>query len=356
MRILFVGLGGIGQRHLRNLRTLLGTALDPIAYRVRGASAVLTDRLEIAHGEELIAKYGIREYSDLSEALDQSPEAVFVCNPSRLHVEPARQAIERGCHVFIEKPLSDRSDGVVDLVLAAEKRRVVAVVGYQLRFHPIIERARALLEAGALGRILRVHARVGEYLPDWHKYEDYRTMYAARRELGGGVILSQIHEFDYLYWLFGRPEQLFTCGGQLSELEIDVEDVASTLMQVRRGEQVFPIQLEQDYVQRPAVRTCEVLGTEGVVTIDLRTNKWQHFDKTGKVLESLLLTDFERNELFLRQTSHFLRCVAGDEQPRVPLREGAVSLIMALAARSSMESGTVVSIDAFSHSTGMGGL
>ena len=127
-------------------------------------------------------------------------------------------------------------------------------------------------------------------------------------------------------------------------------------MQVRRGEQVFPIQLEQDYVQRPAVRTCEVLGTEGAMTIDLRANHLEHFDKTGNVLESLHLTDFEMNELFSRQTSHFLRCVAGEEKPRVPLREGAVSLVMALAARFSMESGTVVSIDAFSHATGMGGL
>ena len=89
-------------------------------------------------------------------------------------------------------------------------------------------------------------------MPGWHPYEDYRALYAARADLGGGVVLSQIHEFDYLYALFGLPRRLFAIGGHLSHLEIDVEDVASTLMEFNVDGHILPVHLQQDYLQRPA--------------------------------------------------------------------------------------------------------
>src|SRR5205823_6534316 len=99
------------------------------------------------------------------------------------------------------------------------------------RFHPCLARLQKIVEDGLLGRVLAGRVEVGEYLPDWHKYENYQQMYASRADLGGGVILSQIHEFDYLYWLFGLPRRIFTVGGHFSSLEIDVEDVASSILE-----------------------------------------------------------------------------------------------------------------------------
>ena len=111
--------------------------------------------------------------------------------------------------MFVEKPLAHTTEGVAALD-EADRRGRGRPVGYQLRFHPCLERAHDIVRDELLGRVVSVRAQVGEYLPGWHKYEDYRQCSVSRRELGGGVILSQIHEFDYLYWMFGLPTCLFT--------------------------------------------------------------------------------------------------------------------------------------------------
>ncbi len=356
MRVLFVGLGGIGQRHLRNFRRVVGDALDPIAYRVRGDSPVLTDTLEVEPGADLGTKYGLRTFDDLSRAFDESPELVIVSNPSSFHVATARAAVRRGLNVFVEKPLAHSADGVADLVAEAEKAGVVGLVGYQLRFHPCLEHVEAILREKLLGRVLSVRAHVGEYLPGWHKYEDYRQMYAARADLGGGVILSQIHEFDYLYWLFGMPSRMFTCGGHLSDLELDVEDVASTVMQIELEGNAVPVQLQQDYVQRPPSRGLEIVGTRGRLALDLIATRLVRYGETGEVAETFEPAAFQRNDLFLAQTRHIVSCLRGAEKPRVSLRGGARSLLLALASRASMERGDVVDVKAFAGSIGLGDL
>ena len=339
MKILMIGLGGIGQRHLRNLRALLGDRLEVLAYRVRRHSAVLTDKLQVEPGSRLEDKYGITVYDDLDAALAQRPDAAFVCNPSSLHVGVALAAARAGCHLFIEKPLSHSLDGIDELIALLEQNGRVGFVAYQLRFHPCLQRVRQLLDARAVGRIVAVRAEVGEYLPDWHKYEDYREMYAARRDLGGGVVLSQIHELDYLYWFFGLPGKMFAVGGHLSRLEIDVEDVASVLMDCAG----IPVHLHQDYVQRPPSRTLQIIGDAGKILVDFRTPGVEVFDARGEPSVREVFADFERNQLFVDELAHFLACVEGRETPLVSLRDGAKSLRMALAAKESLETGQLVS-------------
>ncbi len=97
-----------------------------------------------------------------------------------------------------------------ELVRLVENNNLQAVIGYQMRFHPCVKRLAELVREKTVGRTLSVRAEIGEYMPGWHTYEDYRQMYASRQDLGGGVILSQIHEFDYLYWLFGLPRSIYT--------------------------------------------------------------------------------------------------------------------------------------------------
>jgi predicted dehydrogenase len=345
VKVLFVGLGGIGQRHLRNLRTLLGDKVEVLAYRVRRLEHVVTDQLGLEAGANVEDKYAVRVVDDLDACLAERPDAVFVCNPTSLHVPVALKAARAGCHLFIEKPLAHSCEGVDELLDLVERRRLVGLVGYQMRFHPCFRRLQALLREGAVGRVLAVRVEIGEYLPGWHPYEDYRQMYAARSHLGGGVILSQIHELDYLYALFGRPRRVFCLGGHLSSLEIDVEDVASVLMEHEVDGRKVPVHLHQDYVQRPPSRTCEVIGDAGKILVDFRALTVQVFDGRGQPLETRAFENFQRNQLFLDEMSHFLACVRGEQTPVVSVRDGAQSLRMALAAKHSMTSGQVVGLD-----------
>ncbi len=346
MKALFVGLGGIGQRHLRNLRSIVGDSLEVIAYRERNLNQVITDKLDVELGIDMHERFGIRVFDSLSAALAQKPDVVFICNPTSMHIPVAREAAKHGCHLFIEKALSHTLDGVSELIRLVEDKGLTCMVGYQMRFHPCLQTLREVVIGGAIGRVLAVNAEVGEYMPAWHKYEDYRQLYAARKDLGGGVIVSQIHEFDYIFWLLGVPKRVFATGGHLSSLEIDVEDVASISLECFQDGRTVPVHIHQDYLQRPPTRNCKVIGDKGKVQMDFFALTVTHFGEDGAIVNHWDFTGFERNQLFMDEMRHFLACIDAGTPPCVTIREGAQSLRMALAAKESLENRCVIEMDA----------
>ncbi|MGZ7042915.1 MAG: Gfo/Idh/MocA family protein, partial [Thermoanaerobaculia bacterium] len=343
VKVLLAGLGSAGQRHARNLKSILGEDVHLLAYRVRRLSHVIGPELRIESGDAETT-YGLRVFANLDEALAEKPDAVFVTNPNSLHMPVALAAADAGCHLFIEKPLSHTLDGVAELIDAIERKHLVCLVGYQLRFHPGLKAVQSLLQRGAIGHVIAARLEFGEYLPHWHPYEDYRQMPASRRDLGGGLILSQIHDLDYAYALFGFPRRVFAVGGHLSSLDLDVEDTVSVLMDCVVDGRSIPVHLHQDCVRRPPSRTCEVIGDEGTIRLDFNERTVDVFDGPGRLIETQVCEGGTRNQLFLDELRHFLACLEGDAQPVVGARDGAQSLRMALAARESMETGRAVDL------------
>ena len=206
MRILIAGLGAIGQRHARNLRD---------SVRRRRSSCWRIRRRRLPH---VVTEYACSattratsksssastRFADLDEALAPRPDAVFVCTPSSQHLDIAQRAADAGCHLFIEKPVSHTLRRTrASCATPSPRKDCVALVGCQWRFHPCVRWLRDLLAGGDAGTLIEAEIDYAEYLPDWHPYEDYRTSYAARAELGGGVVLTQIHDYDLAWWLFG---------------------------------------------------------------------------------------------------------------------------------------------------------
>jgi predicted dehydrogenase len=334
MKLLLVGLGGIGQRHARNLRALYGDRCELIAYRVRRDSPVLNDSLSIDQNHESIEeRYGIRSHETLEAALQEGPNAAIICNPSSMHASVALSAARAGCHLLIEKPVSHTLDQLDELAEVVRKNSLVCMVAYQLRFHPCLRLAHHLLTAGRIGRPIACRAVVGEYLPGWHRYEDYRSMYASKRELGGGVVLSQIHELDILYWFFGRPKRIVSFGGRFSDLQIDVEDVASTLF----AYDGMVAHLQQDYLQQPPVRQLEIIGSDGRMAVDLRAPRVLAYGEAGTLIKDQSFENLERNTLFLEEMKCFVNAVQTGHPVPVDLAAGRQSLEMALALKRSME-------------------
>ena len=149
MDFLFIGLGGVGQRHLRNLKSILGDEARISAYRIRGEDHVLDDKLNIVEGKRLEDEYGIQVYRDLDHALAARPDVAFVTNPTSQHIPIAARAASHGCHLFIEKPLSHSWDGIESLIHEAENRKIVGFVAYQLRWHPGFIQLRTWLKEDA---------------------------------------------------------------------------------------------------------------------------------------------------------------------------------------------------------------
>ena len=213
MKYLIAGLGSIGRRHFRNLIAL--GEKDIVLLRTR--KATLPD--------DELADYPVE--TDLGEALKKhKPDAVIVANPTSLHLDVAIPAVEAGCHILLEKPVSHSLERLDFLQKAAAKSGSRILVGFQFRYHPTLNKARELIQQGVLGKILTVHAHWGEYLPQWHPWEDYRQSYAARADLGGGVIGTLTHALDYLRFMIGDVQELWSFNGHVSPLEMDVEDVA----------------------------------------------------------------------------------------------------------------------------------
>lgn len=337
MRILIVGLGAVGQRHARNLRALYGDAVDLLAFRRRRLPGVITESLERDESRNVETELAITVFETLDEALAARPDGVFVCTPSSQHVEIAQRAAEAGCHLFIEKPLSHTLDGVQRLHETVVSSGLVTLVGCQWRYHPCVRWLRALLQAGTLGRLDSAALEYGEYLPNWHPYEDYRASYAARSELGGGVVLTQIHDYDLAWWLFGPPHTVTARGGHLSALDIDVEDTVDARLE---GGTV-PVAIRQSFAVRPSRRTITVAGERGSVTVDLLAAR---ISTELDAAAPIAFADYQRNDMFLDEARHFEACLAGREQTAVPLEDGIAVLRLALAVKDAMRTGRTVEI------------
>jgi predicted dehydrogenase len=330
MKFLIVGLGSVGLRHAQNLKSIV--SCDILAYRARNNT-----------NKEFEEKYNIKTYDELEEALDQKPAGVFITNPTSLHIPVAIECAREGCNLFIEKPLSDQLKGISELERIVHEKKLVCLIGCNFRFHPGLKHVKKLLEDQEIGKIISARIQTGEFLPDWHPGEDYRTGYSAKKSLGGGVILTLIHEIDYALWFFGKPKEVFSFAGKLSHLEVDVEDTAEILMKYPEGK---IIEIHMDYVQRTPSRSCQIIGEEGTILWDYQKNqvelyradeeKWQFFPGEKK---------FERNHMFVEEIKHFLSAIEGKEKPLVSLKDGKEALKIALAAKTSASIGKIVELN-----------
>ena len=321
MKFLIAGLGSIGRRHLDNLLTL--GQEDVLLYRTHHSTLPDADT------------YDFPVETDLQAALDHNPDAVIVSNPTALHLDVAIPSAEAGCHLFLEKPISNSMDRI-DVLKKAVKRGCGQVfTGFQFRFHPGLQLIKRFLNKGAIGRPLSVRAHWGEFLPHWHPWEDYRSGYSARPDLGGGVILTLCHPLDYLRWMLGEVKDLWAFTGQLSDMELQVEDVAEIGLKFANG---VLGSIHLDFFQHPPTHHLEILGTTGTI-------KWDNSDGVARVFQTefgewqefLPPAGFERNDMYITEMRHFISVLKGESLPLCTLEDGVSALVLALAAHESQQ-------------------
>ncbi|MBR5420393.1 MAG: Gfo/Idh/MocA family oxidoreductase [Lachnospiraceae bacterium] len=339
MKILMIGLGSIGQRHMRNIRRILGDEAELIAFRSRGLKATFSDSLQIREGVDLEEEYNISSYTDIEEALAKKPEIAFITNITSRHMEFALRCAEAGCHLLIEKPLSDSMEGVEELKRLEKEKGLKIFMGFQNRYHPEVQRMKESVESGELGRLRYVSCEFSERVTTMHRYEDYRDTYMARKKMGGGPVLNlQMHDLDILQWLFGKPVDVRAQLGERGGLEIDVEESAQAVFTTRDA---YPIFTHTDFLQYPPVHAFKVVGEYGRIEADLLAARFTKYrgDEPAEIWND---SDFVRNEMFIEELNDFLECIKKDTEPAIPLSAGITALEMALAEkRSAAENKTV---------------
>ena len=316
--ILLCGLGSIGQRHFRHFRRAGVQRID--TYRTGNGTLDLADDVRPDN-----------QYDDLAAALARGPQAVIVANPTSHHVEVASAAAAAGAHLLIEKPLSHGLDGCTELLAQARKRQLVVAAGCNLRFHPLIGELRRIVRAGELGKPVMARAHFGAWLPAWHPWEDYRSSYAARRDLGGGARLTQIHEIDYLLWLLGPAQQIVGDSIGLSVIGTDVDEASACVFRHASGAlSVVSLSL----CQQPPSRTVHVAFESGTVEVDLIGGDMITRPASGDPSRFATPDDFDIDHTYADQTRAFIDAVAGGPPGNLCTGTDALdALRLALGAR-----------------------
>lgn len=329
MKILVIGCGSAGERHIKNLKSL---ALAEII-----ACDQSQERLEYIKGE-----YAIEVFRDYEKALNgEAIDAVLVCTPTSNHIAPASAAIQQGCHVFVEKPISHTLEGVDSLINEARRKNLTLMTGFNYRFHPDLRHIKKLMDTGAIGKPISAKTHFGSYfltrLP-FHPGQDYRQDYAAQ-EVGGGVILDAAsHIIDFLRWFFGELTEVFCYAGIMSGLDLKAEDFAEILLKFRKGNIA---NIHVDFIQQPDQHICEVLGDAGTITWDNLERKVMLFSAALNQWQEIKVEN-KTSDMYLEEIKHFIKCI---REGHTPLVDGVTSrrvLEIALAAKESARAGKAI--------------
>lgn len=316
MKIMVVGCGSIGLRHISNLLSL---GHDVLGFDTSKEQA-----------EKAKKKYGIDIIDTFKIAAGSDADAALICTPNHTHVSIATELVKNGKHVFIEKPLSHNLDGVHDLLAETKRMKRVVMIGCNLRFHPGSRKLKKLLDSNSIGKVFGARMQFGNYLPDWdHPQKDYTKRYSAKASQGGGIILDAIHDVDYACWLFGAPSRMFSFHGRLSQLKIETEDYAEILFR-------FPdkiVEIHMDYLQRNRVRNYVFIGEKGNIEFDFHTLRII----SPKNKPHAIKFNPDKNEMYIEEIKHFLDCVKTGKEPENSVEEAARILALTLKAKQSNE-------------------
>ena len=325
-RILIVGFGSIGKRHLRLARGLMPNANIRV--------------LRYQNNNE-VPEYSNGSFANLDDAVAFKPQIAVIAGPASFHVSTSQALAENGVHLLVEKPLSSSPSGVSRLLETCRDKNLVLLTGYNLRFLPSLQRYRDLLDERIIGNIFSVRCEIGQYLPTWRPDTDYRMSVSARSEMGGGVLLELSHELDYLRWIFGEVEWIKATLRQQSELEIDVEDSAHLTLgfQPKANKRQLIAQVNIDFIRHDTSRICTTIGEKGSL-------RWNGLNGVVSFYPSGLNEWLElfshlhhRDESYLAEWKNFMECVVQHKKPFVTGEDGLKVLEIIEAARSSDAAG-----------------
>ena len=305
MNILFIGLGSIGQRHLRNIKKIHPKS-KIFAFRRKFKTPLLNNNNKILKSS-IKKKFKIT-YLDNLKNLDQYKINIgVICSPSSLHVEESIFLLRKKINIFVEKPLGSNLKNLNLLKRIARKSKKTAMVGFQLKFCPMIKYLQNIILTRKYGNINFISIHHGEHIKNFHKYENYKDLYASKKKLGGGVVLTQIHEIDYLLFLLKnfKLKKLNSISHKISDLKIDVEDFSSSIFsfQNQKGDKVI-CNLSLNYLEIPRKRKINLIFEKAKIEADLI--KQQIIIYKNEKIKIIKKFKYKRNDLFINEMKYFL--------------------------------------------------
>jgi predicted dehydrogenase len=295
MNILIIGLGSIARKHIDAIRTL---EINAKIYALRSNQNAIT--------EDKIDNIFSLEHFDLPI------DFAIISNPTNLHYQYIEILAEKQIPLFIEKPALHSLENSDKLIQLVESKNIISYIACNLRFHPCLIFIKGYLEMKQ-SKINEVNVYCGSYLPDWRPGKDFRKIYSANADMGGGVHLDLFHELDYTTWLFGFPNKINSLFKSDSSLQIDAVDYVNYLLEY----DTFVVNIVLNYYRRKAKRTVEIVLENQILLVDLINNTI--IDEEGNLL--FKITNFAINQTYKDQISYFINCLALNQHPMNSLKE-----------------------------------
>lgn len=257
MKFLVVGLGSMGKRRIRNLNYL-------------NQNNIIGCDTSHERRKEVETKFGIKTFSSLDKAFQQNPNAVIISTPPDRHYELAIKTAERKLPFFMEANVIP--EGFENVVLACSKNKVFYAPSCTMRFNTSLKKIHELIEKKSIGNVLEFMYHVGQYLPDWHPYEDYRKFYVSKKESGACREIVPF-ELNWMTWTFGKIINLTSIKRKVSKLESDIDDIYASILEFENGTiGNFVV----DVLSRVPYRSLKIIGDEGVIV-------WEWLEKNVKM-------------------------------------------------------------------------
>ncbi len=319
MKFLISGMGSIGRRHFSVLK---GLGYEDV-YCVRSGST------------NTQTPGGVKTLTSFEEAADIGLDAALITNPTSLHVKTASMLAGMGMALFIEKPLCSSLVGTEELLKLCRDNNVPVLMGYNFLHHPAICFIKELITDGKVGKVISARAQFGTYMPGWHKDEDYRKSYAAQKALGGGVVLTSIHEQNYLTWFFGKVTKIKAMQTLGNVTGIDCEEGAEILM---RHESGVLSSIHLNFFQRPYYRNCQIIGTLGTIVWDFMKPEVSLIHSEASETWRIGPGAYELlNDSYVMQMKHFVKVAKREEMPVCDLEDGIRDLETSLKILEEIE-------------------
>ena len=328
-KILIVGLGSIGKRHIKIIHDLFPEITIGL----------------LRHGkckEDEIKPYGIEFcFSSIEKVLEFQPDAAIIANPASLHIDIAMPLADAGVHLLIEKPIANNIDGIQSLIDLCSKNGVTLMTAYNLRFLPSLNKFRDFLHQGKIGTLYTAHVEAGQYLPNWRPDLDYRRTVSAQEKLGGGVLLELSHEIDYTQWIFGSVAWVKATVLHQSQLEVNVEDTAHLQLGVNGelSEKQLIVTLNIDFIRHDSTRQCHVVGEKGSLLWNGIQGSVEYFPPNGSKWEKLYSNLTEQNYTYEEEIKHFISSIESGNFPRIRGEDGLKVVSVIEAAKESNSKG-----------------
>lgn len=284
MKFLFIGLGSISSKHIKDLAK--------ISQERRITCEITVLRRRIGEISQDLIPYCIKQITELDDTVY---DVAFITNPTNLHYKSLYQVKGKAKYYFIEKPIFETTGYNLESLEINEKNSYVAC---PMRHTGTYKKLKEIVDKK---HVFNARIICSSYLPEWRPTIDYRNNYSAIKDLGGGVTLDLIHELDYMVGLFGFPEKVMNVHGKYSELEIDSDDLSVYIAQYE--DKICEVHL--DYFGRKVRRSAEVFTPEGTYIADFIAEKIEQPD--GSVIDC---SDKGKTDLY-EEMEYFVDLILG---------------------------------------------